>query len=242
MQKQPVANPLFVTLCRFNKVISEVWGADRVFRFFYYGSKIFANLLVKRRPDLSANFSKFASQISNGRVINRLLGSFETLQFLISSREEKDKTTRYLYYVDALSLLAYYQFELVYWLNAIGVWKNIDGDWFSIWSSRFWAIELISELMLDFLSLRSYSHSLQQWRNHPPQLGDEKSKEEEDKMKQIEKTSFQTKVRCVKNIGDMILALHWSREKPLVSDMNVGLIGFVGSLCGWYIKWVNTKV
>ncbi len=71
------------TINKLSKLCETYRGHDQALSLIGYSSKMFSGICSKKNPNLSVKFSKISAEISNARVILRLLDDFSMLSYTL---------------------------------------------------------------------------------------------------------------------------------------------------------------
>jgi len=228
------------TLERFNRLNTQLWGFDKTIRLTHYLLRTLKNVLInKGRTEQAEAIGKFASQLSNYRMITRFSGVPATIESFFALKDEKDPLLRAIASAQAVSMLGYYPLEHIAWLSDNGIIRKIDTD--PLWrlSSMSWWLYVVLDLIVAFKKHKSLSKQIERVQRR---ISSSVSTSEESKeaKKQLSDLLQQKRIRFLQTVTvlcDFVLAWHWSVKTSPFSDLMIGIVGSIGSMIGFYFRW-----
>lgn len=210
-------------LSNFATDFGELSGSDAVFQLGQYFAMYIAahysrETGVAGMEEKAAKWAKIASTLSTVRAFGRWAGFFNTsidlIAFLSQVRQQEfDRKTdwidQFLTCGQLVSLLAYYPLEHIYYLNEYRLIQVRQPDWYSRASCKAWLVFIL-------LYLAQGVYRLLSQRKLPP---------------------TPKLISLTKNVCDLPLAIHWSSEHAVLSNLSVGVLGVAGSLLDVYNRW-----
>lgn len=204
-------------------------GKDKVIRTLCYAAKL-ASALVKTEST-SEKLNSFGSQLSNCRVILRLLDDFPQLSCTIEyglGAQERDVYLRFANVLRNVVDQAFFPIEHIEWL-ADNNYINVRSEPWAVASTWCWVISLSLSLMKSLRTLKNMSK-----QKHLKEV-DSKHK---DEVVMAAKRRREV-LSAVRNVIDLVHAIHclppgflWSSR---LSRLQVGTVGTLSSLLGLYM-------
>jgi hypothetical protein len=145
-------------LSKSTRILNQVYGADKIFRAGVYIPKFLALLILRSQPnnEVAQKLQIFANQFNMARTVNRFFGTLDSIEMAISAMEVDDPLSKIIAHVQAWSMILYHPLEHIYWFNAVGIWKSVDGDAASRYSCMAWLLYILLDIFNDLRLLKQW--------------------------------------------------------------------------------------
>ncbi|XP_008547933.1 peroxisomal membrane protein 11C [Microplitis demolitor] len=205
-------------------------GRDKLLRTLSYAAKLAT--VIPRSEDDKKKFKIFGSQMSNCRIILRLLDDIPTLNYAIKYDWTNKATDPYIKWLEMIEIIVdvvYSPIETICWAGEHQL-VNVDVDKWDTMSTWFWILSLYISLMT---SLRKYKLLLKQKDTSLKNKSGNKAEEKALRHKMHNETLV-----CIRMLLDMSYAISYLPNGTLwggkLSTWQVGALGTVSSLIGLY--------
>ncbi|XP_057326685.1 peroxisomal membrane protein 11C [Microplitis mediator] len=205
-------------------------GRDKLLRTLSYAAKLAT--VIPRSEDDRKKLKIFGSQMSNCRVILRLLDDIPTLNYAFKYDWTNKATDPYIKWLEMIEIIVdviYSPVETICWAGEHQL-VNVDVDKWDTMSTWFWIMSLYISLMT---SLRKYKLLLKQKDTSLKNKSGNKAEEKALRHKMYNETLV-----CIRMLLDMSYAISYLPNGTLwggkLSTWQVGALGTVSSLIGLY--------
>lgn len=215
------------------QLLAQTQGIDKAYRLLVYGLLLIDRPSTATSPSFLARLQRLRPVLNETRVVLRLFGLLPIVRALMkmneaenSSRDKKKEKTKKeeadqnwiqsLQKVQLLSMLVYYPCEHIYWLGAhqVLLLKPGQGDAWSRWSCRAWALYLVLDLYIEYL---------------------ERQKQQDKKSESL--LSALSSWSVINTLADLPLAIHWSLASYPLSNKAVAVLGLISTVAGIQLRW-----
>ncbi|XP_065054925.1 peroxisomal membrane protein 11C-like [Rhopilema esculentum] len=219
-------------------------GRDKVIRLLNYAAYIASGLLQRLRgKDNDFTTGRLAAELSNLRVMLRLIDDFSMLKYSLSygiGKHEKDPVCRVLQVIQNFVDQLYYPVEHLAWARDVGLLKGSSNK---LWSfgCLLWVISLTMGILSSIRKLvasknMSEKDTKSTNKEETPVHSSKEYKEIETRhIVGITKQNVSLIVGLCGNLFDLVNGVHWLPQGFLWSSKLplevVGLCGTISSLC-----------
>ncbi|KAG8037706.1 hypothetical protein G9C98_005917 [Cotesia typhae] len=205
-------------------------GRDKLLRVLSYAAKLAT--VIPRSEENKKKFKIFGSQMSNCRVILRLLDDIPTLNYALTynwTNKAADSFIKWLEMIEIIVDVIYSPIETLCWAGEHQL-VNVDVDKWDTLSTWFWITSLYISLMK---SLRKYKLLLKQ-----REMTSKNKSGNKDEEKALRHKMYNETLVCSRMLLDMSYAVSYLPNGTLwggkLSTWQVGALGTVSSLIGLY--------
>ncbi|CAF0815916.1 unnamed protein product [Brachionus calyciflorus] len=209
-------------------------GHDAVLSVVNYGLTAYSGLVSKKNSDYSKKLYQLSSQISNARVILRLLDDPSMLAYTLSyglGKHEKSLIVSALNVMNNLASHVYYIFEHLAWLADNKI-LNMKSEISWLVSTVAWLISLIASIICNFISLKNMLLNLKHLYHKDKQTL---------KKELLTKRFFIVYLKIIEDFSWIINYIHWLPPGILwsgkLSNFQSGMLGVLSSLCNLIPKF-----
>ncbi|GBG27360.1 Hypothetical Protein FCC1311_035822 [Hondaea fermentalgiana] len=221
-------------LGRFNMLSMNIFALDNLFRIVSYTGLGVADVLTVMnggKPTPLAQFlSDYYMKITVTRFFNRMFGLPLVIQGLLQS-SPKDLASKIMEW----SMVFYYPVEHVWLLSILEPnMIPINSPLWSMWSLRAFAVYCVASVYRTFKASADLLKQINETKDAKMESGEQKAK-----VAELEKERFLTNLTASAAVGDLILALQYSRAEPIVHDRVITLVGIWGGIAPFLVKWIR---
>lgn len=223
-------------LSRWNRIADSVWSLDGILRVGSYSCLLGATYLTEFNAGKPTPLAEFLSgvfgKVTDARFINRVMAWPATLESVFHYANNPDNSSLgVLGQVMTWSMVAYYPLEHGWLLSTFKPQMvNIDGNKWSLWSCRFWAVYVVCDLLGTYIREQSVSE----------QIG-KLSADERDKLAELKKQQRNLRIWYTCALCDLVMAVQWSVAQGPFSTKQICGVGIYGGVAGLYLKWLKSR-
>lgn len=211
-------------------------GRDKALRTLSYAAKFLTVIASSKNTEKKLNI--FSSQLSEGRMILRMLDDVPTLHYVITygwGETEPDKFIRWLQLVQNIVDTVYCGIEHIYWAGLHNI-ASINIDKWDLATTWFWIISL----HLSFMKSMERIKKIQEYKHHiEPNLKKNYCNQQcKTTLKDLRKKCNTELLTCVRLLLDISFATSYLPPGILwggrLKTWHVGALGTLSSLIGFY--------